>query len=78
MNEFNVSRIPYMGLLDEFLLGDLAHAVQVGAIAAGHQRHRSMTNLRARERERKKKNIELKFAYETKCLPKFHLSFSLK
>lgn len=61
-----------MGLLNELLLGDLAHAVQVGAVAAGRQRHRSMTGLE------RKRSSSSKFAFETKRLPQFQLSFCLK
>ncbi len=44
-----------MGLLNEFLLGDLPHAVQVGAVTAGHWQHISPTGLRGKnERELKR------------------------
>lgn len=46
-----------MGFLNEFLLGDLPHAVQMGAVTAGHRRHVSPTNLRDKENLRMKHSI---------------------
>lgn len=41
-----------MGFLNKFLLGYLPHTVQVGAVTAGHQRHRSPTGLTGRGRNK--------------------------
>lgn len=40
-----------MGFLNELLLSDLPHAVQVGAVTAGRRRHHSPTGLRETDRE---------------------------
>lgn len=46
-----------MGFLNEFLLGDFPHTVKVGAVAAGHQRHRSPTGLRGKARGEETKRL---------------------
>lgn len=45
-----------MGFLNEFLLGDLPYAVQVGAVTAGRRRHISPTGLR--EKEMRGRNVQ--------------------
>lgn len=42
--------VTHVGFLNEFLFGDLAYAVQVWAVTAGHRRHISPANLRDKEK----------------------------
>lgn len=43
-----------MGFLNKFLLGDLPHAVQAGAVAAGRRWHHSHTGLRETKTDKDK------------------------
>ena len=45
-----------MGFLNELLLGNFPHTVQVGAVTAGHQRHRSPTGLKERQKRERGRN----------------------
>lgn len=52
-----------MGFLNKFLLGDLPHAVQVGAVTVGRRRHRSTTRLKA-QKQKEKLTLNLHFGIE--------------